>query len=104
MNRNHSLPILGANGQGDKAAELWHEGLLRLSRRNAQQDKRSSLLTHHDSSEFEESSALPEYADEIDPLPKIVRQHRKDSKTFVGMVWLFAFCVVAALLKWKFGL
>jgi hypothetical protein len=66
------------------------------------QDKRASLLTHHDSSEFEESSEDAVIADE-GALDELASQHRKDSKTFVGMVWLFAFCVVAALLKWKFG-
>jgi hypothetical protein len=44
------------------------------------------------------------WADEIDPLPKIVRQHRKDPKTFVRLVWMLAICAVVALLKIKFGL
>jgi hypothetical protein len=89
---------------GDQQSEAYRTEFERRRARQVCQDKPVSLSTHYSASEFEESSNPIVWADEIDPLPKIARQHRKDSKVAVGMVWLFAFCVVAALLKWKFGL
>lgn len=105
---NRTLPMLGSNGQGEIAAEKWHEALLRLSKRHDRDSTippfKQTLGTRY-CAEFEESSApaVIEYADEMDELPEIAKEHRRDSWVGVGLAWMFAVCAVLGLLAWKFG-
>lgn len=93
MNRTPPT-MLGSNGQGEVAAEKWHEALLRLSRR---QDRDSTIppdkqtLGTRYSAEFEESSAPIVWADEIDT------ERRRDFTLFWLMLVAIPFGLVVAM-------
>jgi hypothetical protein len=92
------LPMI----HGADAHDKFHQAMQRISRDSSTPtDKRLALGTKHPD-RFAESTSLPEYADEYD-IPKIIRQHRKDSRVAVRLVWMLAICAVIGLLKWKFG-
>jgi hypothetical protein len=84
---------------GEQQTEAYRAEFVR--RRNRIADKPISLQTYYSSSEFEESSqsAVIEYADEYDELPKIAADQWKA----VRVVWFLAICIALVLAAYKFG-
>lgn len=95
--RLNPLPILGANGRGEEAAETWHAALLRMSK-NSDRDStippdKQTLGTKYPC-RFEESSAPPVWADEYDT------ERRKDSWVGAGIIGMIVVPAVLGLIKW----
>lgn len=93
MNTLPNIPIFGAKDSGLEIHNGFHEAMKRLMKDSTIPPFKQSLGTKYPA-EFEESSELPVFADELDTA------RRNDSKLGLAIIGFLAFSAAIAAVKY----